>query len=104
MSLEAVKKVAQAEEDAKVRKAQSVADARKLVADAEKAGGQAVAAARAKAREENASLMEQAEKRAAAHLNEVIRKTEGTCDQLRAEAQGRLEKAASLIVRRVVDG
>ncbi len=104
MSLEAVKKVTQAEQDAKARKAQSVVDARKLVADAEKAGAQFVAQAQAKARTESAGMMEQAEANAAAHLNKVIRETEGACDQLRAEAQKRLAKAASLIVRRVVDG
>ena len=40
---------------------------------------------------------------AADHLAQVIRDTEGTCDELRAQAQNRLDKAADLIVRRVVD-
>jgi V/A-type H+-transporting ATPase subunit G/H len=47
--------------------------------------------------------MAQAEQRAAEHLTQVIRDTERTCDELRAQAQGRLEQAADLIVRRVVD-
>ncbi|MCD7830061.1 MAG: hypothetical protein LUG58_06445, partial [Clostridiales bacterium] len=86
------------------QKAQAAQDARRLVADAEKASAQKLAQAREKARAENAALMTQAEQNAAAHLAAVVRETEGACDQLRAEAQGRLEKAASLIVRRVVDG
>lgn len=74
------------------------------MADAEKAGKQAVAAALAQAQKETDGLMAQAEAKAVATRTIVIRKTEATCDQLRAEAQVRLEKAASLIVRRVVDG
>lgn len=104
MSLEAVKMVTQAEQDAKARKVQAAADARKLVADAEKAGRQSVADALAKAKAEAAEQMAQAEQKAASARAKIIRETEGTCDQLRAEAQVKLEKAASLIVRRVVEG
>jgi V/A-type H+-transporting ATPase subunit G/H len=62
-----------------------------------------VADAQAKGRAESAQLMSQAEQRAAEHLSQIIRETEGSCDELRAQAQSRLEQAADLIVRRVVD-
>ena len=42
MSLEAIKQVAQAEADTKQRKADAAATAKKLVADAERAGQEAV--------------------------------------------------------------
>lgn len=103
MSLEAVKKVNLAEQQAKDMKVQSLQDAKKLVTEAEKNGVQLVEAARSKARVENAQRMAQAEANAAAHLAQVIRETERACDALRSEAQGELAKAASLIVRRVVD-
>lgn len=103
MSLEAVKTVTLAEQEAKERKAQAAVDARKLVAQAEKAGAQTVADAQARGRSESAGELAQAEARAAEYLAQVIRDTEGTCDELRAQAQGRLEQAADLIVRRVVD-
>ncbi len=103
MSLEAVKTVTLAEQEARERKAQAAVDARKLVAQAEKAGAQSVADAQARGRSESAQAMAQAEARAAEHLAQVIRDTEGTCDELRAQAQERLDKAADLIVRRVVD-
>lgn len=103
MSLEAVKQVTDAEQRAKVRKAQAAQDARRLVAEAEKAGQQAVAQAKQKAQLQITELMEQAERNAAAHTAAVVKETEGQCEELRAEAQRRLEKAASLIVGKVVD-
>lgn len=103
MSLEAVKTVTLAEQKAKEHKAQAAADARRLVAQAEKAGAQTVADAQARGRSESAGELTRAETRAAEHLAQVIRDTERTCDELRAHAQGRLEQAADLIVRRVVD-
>lgn len=103
MSLEAVKMVTQAEQEARERRAQAAVDARKLVTQAEKTGAQSVAEAQTRARSENAARMAEAEARSAKHLAQVIRDTEGTCDELRAEAQRRLDQAADLIVRRVVD-
>lgn len=103
MSLEAVKQVTDAEQNAKVRKAQAVQEARKLSADAEREGAAAVDAARRSAQLKVEQLMEQAERNAAAHTAQVVRETEGKCDELRAQAQTRLEQAASLIVGKVVD-
>lgn len=103
MSLEAVKLVAQAEQDAKARKVQAAADAKKLIADAEKAGKQAVADAVENVRQENETLMTISENQAESARSAIIRETEGICDRLRAEAQVKLLEAASLIVRKVVD-
>jgi flagellar biosynthesis/type III secretory pathway protein FliH len=48
-------------------------------------------------------MLAQAEQRAGVRASEIIHQAEGSCDQLRAQAQARLEQAASLIVERVVN-
>ncbi|MCD7918400.1 MAG: putative porin [Clostridiales bacterium] len=103
MSLEAVKQVTEAEERAKARKAEAQQEAKKLASDAEKAGQATVQQARQAAGDAVAELMAQAEQWAGVRTNQIIRETEGACDQLRAQAQQRLEQAASLIVERVVN-
>lgn len=103
MSLEAVKQVTQAEEQAKLRRQTAQQEAKKRVADAEKAGQALVEEARKAAAERNAALLAQAEANAGTRASETIREAEGTCDRLRADAQRRLEQAASLIVEKVVN-
>ncbi|MCD8368711.1 MAG: hypothetical protein LUC48_11985 [Clostridiales bacterium] len=103
MSLEAVKQVTEAEERAKARKAEAQQEAKKLAADAEKAGQATVQRARQAAGDAVAELMTQAEQWAGVRTDQIIREAEGACDQLRAQAQQRLEQAASLIVERVVN-
>ena len=51
MSLEAIKKVTEAEQDTQARKAEAIATAKKLVTDAEKAGREEVESARREAEE-----------------------------------------------------
>jgi V/A-type H+-transporting ATPase subunit G/H len=102
MSLDAIKQVTQAETETKQRKADAAAAAKKLVADAEDAGKQTVRDARAKAEAEVKQQMAQAEARAAERAAGIVKQGKQECDALRNTAQGRLEQAADLIVRRVV--
>jgi vacuolar-type H+-ATPase subunit H len=102
MSLDAIKQVTQAEAQTKQRKADAAAAARKLVADAQDTGKQAVQNARAKAEAKVKENMAQAEARAAQRAAGIVKQGEQECDALRNTAQGRLEQAADLIVRRVV--
>lgn len=102
MSLDAIKQVAQAEAETKQRKADAAVAARKLISDAEQAGQEALRAARAEADAKNKALMAQAEKNAAARTAEIADQAKKDCAALRDTAEGRLEKAADLIVRRVV--
>ena len=102
MSLNAIQKVTEAEQSAQAGKAEAIAAAKKLVADAQRAGDALVEQARAKAEAENKALLRQAEERAA-------KAAEATLEQARQEAQamcraaeGRLDQAADLIVGRVV--
>lgn len=103
MSLEAVKQVTQAEEQGRVQKVQATQDAKRLIAEAEKAGRQAVLDARAKAEAEVREMMAAAEQSASVDVAEVAAKAAADAQQLRTQAEGRLEEAASLIVRKVVD-
>lgn len=103
MSLEAVKQVTEAEEAAKQQKLQAQQDARRLVAEAEKAGEQLVLRAGEQAKAESAAMLRGAEDAAAEDTAKVHAEALADADRLRAKAEGRLEEAASLIVRRVVD-
>lgn len=103
MSLEAVKQVTDAEQLSKERKAQAAADARQLVADAEQAGQQAVAEAKKQAEARVKELLAKAEQDAAGEVADIRKQAEADCAALRTKAEGRLEDAASLIVRKVVD-
>ena len=103
MSLEAVKRVTEAEQLSKDRKAQAVLDAKQLVADAEKAGQQAVADAKKQAEARVKELLAKAEQDAAGEVADIRKQAEADCAALRTKAEGRLEDAASLIVRKVVD-
>ena len=59
--------------------------------------------ARAEAEIQAKSFMAQAEERAAGHTAEVAAQTKKDCAALQKAAEGKLEEAAALIVRRVVN-
>ena len=102
MSLEAIKQVAQTEVESKQRKVDAAAAAKKLVADAEQAGQEALRGARSQAEAKAKELMAQAEQRSAERAAEIAAQAGQECSALRSAAEGKLEEAAALIVRRVV--
>lgn len=102
MSLEAIKQVAQTEAETKQRKAEAVAAAKKLVADAEQAGKQTLQNACAEAEASAKELLVQAEERAAARAAEIAAQSKQECAALCSAAENKLDEAAALIVRRVV--
>lgn len=102
MSLEAVQKVTEAEAFAKEQKTQAHEAASKLIAQAQQAGQAHLTQARAKAEAENAETMAQTEAEAKIHSQAVLVETQRSCDTLRQQAEGRMEDAAALIIRRVV--
>ena len=103
MSLEAIKQVAEAEEATKLRKTEAAAAAKQLVAEAEKAGKRVLASARAEAEAQVKTLIAQAGERAERDTAEAAAQTEAECAALRKAAEVKLEEAAALIVRRVVN-
>lgn len=103
MSLEAVKQVTLTEEQGRAQKAEAVQEAKRLVAEAEKAGRQLLLDAETKAAAEVKAMLAQAEQVASDDTAKVEAKAAADAKQLRSKAEGRLEEAASLIVRKVVD-
>ncbi len=102
MSLEAMKKITEAEQDTQSRRAGAAAEAKKLVSDAEKAGRALVEQARAQAEAQAKEAMAQAESRAARRTEEILAEKRSDCDALRSAARERLPAAVELIVGRVV--
>ncbi len=103
MSLEAIKKVARTEEEAAEKKTAAVQTAKKMVADAEKNGRAALETARREAEDQAKALMAEAERQAAGDASAGVAKTQQECQGLKQQAAGKLEEAAALIVRRVVN-
>ena len=102
MSLEAIQMVTRAEAETKQRKADAITAAKKLVAEAEQAGKQALQAACSDADAKAKELMVQAEERAAARAAEIAAQSGQDRAALCSAAENKLDEAAALIVRRVV--
>ncbi len=103
MSFEAITSIAQAEAEAKATVAAAEARAKQLLAEAETAGKAAVEAAGAKADSELAELRRQADEKAMTEAGGLSKETENKKAALRAKAEARLEKAAALVVERIVN-
>lgn len=104
MSFEAITTISEAEESAKRSKAQAVADARAAEANAVAEGKAAIAAAVGKASEELREELSRSDAQALAAAKQMADDTENKIAALRARAEGRLDKAASLVVERIVNG
>lgn len=102
MSLEAVQKVTETEQRARERKAEATEQAKKMVAEAAREGKERLNAARAEAEVQVKAMFTRAEESARKHAETVMNETRQSCDSLRHAAEGKLEDAAALIIRRVV--
>jgi len=102
MSMDAIKIIAEAEEEARQAHLHAREKAARSVADAEKAGEEAVAATLARAELEIAGLKRLSDQKATERAVELASTTANRQATLRARAEGRLEKAAALIVERIV--
>lgn len=102
MSLEAVQKVTETEQRARARKAEATDQAKKLIAEASREGKEHMNAARAEAEAQVKAMFVQAEASAGKQAEAAMRETRQSCDSLRHAAEGKLEDAAALIIRRVV--
>lgn len=102
MSLEAIEKVTQAENKSQERKAAAEAEARQIVADAEREGLALLQQARTDAAEAGKKLLRQAEEKAARRTAEIDCAAEAESAALREAAGKHLEEAAEFIVGRVV--
>ena len=103
LSLEAIKQVTQTEQDCAQRKLDAVQAAKRTVAEAEKAGQAALDARRGEAQAQIRALMADAEAKAGVEADAVRADTAKACAALKVSAEQKLEQAAELIVRRVVN-
>lgn len=103
MSLEAIKQITQAEQSWTERKAKALQAAKKTVADVEKAGQALLESRRAQAQDQVKAMMADAEAKARVQAQQVQEETARSCEALKASARQKLDAAAELIVRRVVN-
>lgn len=103
MSLEVIEKVTQVENETRERKAAAEAEAKRIVADAEREGLALLQQVRAKAADTAAAQLKQAEAKAAERSAQVTAEAQAEAAALRAEAGRHLEEAAEFIVGRVVN-
>lgn len=103
MSLEAIKTISAAEEKAKQARAEALAASRKAIADADTAGKQAVEQAKAKANDELRELVRKADEKAKAQAQALASSTENRMATMRVRAEGNMDKAAELVVERIVN-
>lgn len=103
MSLEAIKTITEAEEAARRLKTEAAADAKRMVGEARAAGQAALDAAEKKANEELRELKAKADEKATADAKELAASTENKKAAMQVKAEARLDKAAQLIVERIVN-
>ena len=104
MSLDAVKQVTEAETANRERIAAAQAQARRLVADAERGGAALLKKTRDEAVEQGKMLLHDAEKRGREQAAEIARNAKVDAEELRKRAERRMEAAADWIVGRIVEG
>ena len=103
MSLEAIKEIIEAEEKARLAKAEALALSKKLTSESEEDGKRAIASAISKAEEELRELRREASDKAAAGAKELSRKTENHKATMLMEAESRMDKAVLLVTERIVN-
>ena len=104
MSLDAMKKVAEAESSAKQAMQEAQAKAKQRIADAESQGKAHYEARLLEAENAAKLLMTEAEKTSADNAADIMHHAENQCAVLRAHGEGCLEKAADRVVERIVMG
>lgn len=103
MSMDAIQKVTETERSGQDRKVEAAAAAKKLVADAQRAGEALLEETRREAEAENKALLKQAEERAAQAAAKALEEAEAQAQAMCQAAESKLDAAAELIVRRVVN-
>ncbi len=103
MSLEAIKTISEVEDETRQRKVQASAEAKKAVSEAESAGRASIEQARAKAGAEIRELTRKAEEKAKEQAMDLASSTENRMASMRVRAENNLERAADLIVERIVN-
>jgi vacuolar-type H+-ATPase subunit H len=104
MSLEAIKSIGETEESSRQAKLAAQALAKNMIAEAEKKGQAAVAAAVSRAEEDVRKLLNEADQRAA-DMAAGLQKTAAEMQaEIRRQSESRLDEVAGIIVERIVNG
>lgn len=103
MSFQDIQKVTETEESLRRKKAEAQAEAKQIIAAAQRSGNAVTEEARAKAEAQVRSLLAEAEVLAQQQSQATLAANDAACQAMRARAEERLEQAADLIVRRVVN-
>lgn len=103
MSLDAIKTVGQAEENARRIRQDAIAAAKRAIAEAEAAGEESIKAAEKRAEEELRELRRKSDEKATEDAGELARSTENKKAALRVKAEAKLDSAAMLVVERIVN-
>lgn len=101
MSFDAIQRVTEAEQNSRSRKAEATAEAKRITAEADRLGRQAVAEARAQAEAQAKAMMAEAEARAGRSTERTLAENARACAALKERARPNLDRAADLIVEKV---
>lgn len=101
MSLDAIQKVTETEQNSRKRQAEAAAEAKRIVAEADRMGRQTVVQARAAADEKVKAMMAEAESRAGERAKATQAANAEACAALKERARPQLDRAADLIVEKV---
>ena len=103
MAMEAIRQVTQTEQEGQRLRDEAAAVARQTVAQAEREGKQTLENARKAAQTKGKEMLDRSEKQAAQTTAQTLDEARQDCDELLRSARARLDKAAALIVERVVN-
>ena len=103
MSLEAITRIRQVEDDMERSKAEARGQAQKLAADAQREGKDLLESRREASAEAAAKAMEEARQRAGQRREEILAQARQDCEALRAEAGKRMDGAVRAILEKVVE-
>jgi len=104
MSLDAIKSIGEAEDNARRAKQDAVLSAKRTAEEAERQGRETVAATIVRAEAEVKHLKTASDQKAAESARELLSTTANKRAALRAKAESRLDAAAGIIVERIVGG
>ena len=103
MSLEAIQKIQNVEEEMEKARVQTGRQAQEIVDQAEREGQALIAAGRQKSAQNALEAMEQAERKAAERREEILDAATQDCQKLSKDADAFMAQAVKLIVERVVE-
>lgn len=103
MSLDAIRQVTEAEEQARRRKAEAIQTGKKFISDAQRAGEAAVETARERAQAQAQALLVQAQEDALRESEAYASRQAADCQALKDRAGARLEETAAMLARKVVE-